>query len=135
LPSELSALWSINSAESENVSADATPGPSPSPFFGRIERSLDGGKTWEQLHVDDSVSFRAVHASGASVWAGGSRGTLYHSMDGGKQWRRVIVGSELITDTIVGIDFADSNRGLIKSDANETWATSDGGHHWQRRAY
>jgi hypothetical protein len=137
-PPEQSALWSITSPARGDTAADGTsPDPSSRPFVGRIQRSVDRGKTWEELHVDDSVSFRAVYASGPNVWAGGSSRALYHSSDQGTHWRRVVLGpqSSGTSDTIVEVDFSDSQHGRIKTDANETWTSSDGGLHWQKRRY
>ena len=110
-----------------------------SPAIGRVERSLDGGKTWQELHVNDRVSFRAVAANGAEVWAGGSRGALYHSTDSGQHWARVPVGlgqdsdKGVVTDTIMSIDVADSRHVTVTTDADETWVTADGGQHWESR--
>ena len=136
--SEQSVLWSITSSARGDTAADGTSSdPSSRPFVGRIHRSVDRGKTWEELHVDNSVSFRAVYASGPNVWAGGSSRALYHSSDQGTHWTRVVLGprSSGTSDTIVEVDFSDSQHGRIKTDANETWTSSDGGLHWQKRGY
>ena len=123
----LSAQWSIASAVGPYAGES-------SPAIGRIERSLDGGKTWQELRVNDRVSFRAVAANGAEVWAGGSGGALYHSTDGGQHWARVPVGlgQGVVTDTIVGIDVANSRNVTVTTDAHETWVTADG-QHWESR--
>lgn len=86
---------------------------------GSLQRSLDQGKTWQNVNVNavpaaganyayipqkatdgkSSVAaksgtnppvFRAVVANGADVWAGGSNGLLYHSIDSGAHWSRVV---------------------------------------------
>jgi hypothetical protein len=86
---------------------------------GGLQRSLDGGNTWQDVPVvanpasvanllqaevakksKDQESklkqevaapvFRAVAANGADVWAGGSAGVLYHSTDTGEHWTRVV---------------------------------------------
>src|SRR5207237_7748462 len=49
----LTAQWSIASVVGPYAGDN-------SPAVGRVERSLDGGKTWKALPVDDRVSFRAV---------------------------------------------------------------------------
>ncbi len=103
---------------------------------GRLERSAASGGPWTELSIDDTVSFRAVTADGADVWAGGSRGALYHSTDGGEHWARIQVarnqgvGQAAVTDTIVGIRFTDREHGTVTTDSHETWVTADGGQHW-----
>ncbi len=87
---------------------------------GKLQRSFDGGATWEDVNVDSAsmsaevfvakqkpaaeawrgdakaarvsgpTVFRAVSANGTEVWAGGSGGGLYHSSDSGIHWARVV---------------------------------------------
>lgn len=59
---------------------------------GRVQRSADGGRTWSEVEIAKDVRFRALAASGASVWAGGTGPALYHSADNGKTWRKVDTG-------------------------------------------
>ncbi len=101
---------------------------------GKIERSTEGGTTWEELHVNDSLVFRVVTAAGSEVWAGGARGALYHSVDGGEHWTRVYLEPDRAgpEDAIVGIDFPDPVHGRVTTAADERWITSDGGRHWTR---
>lgn len=113
----LSALWSISTS-------------------GKLQRSQDSGKTWEEVRVDDAVTFRAVHAMGRDVWAGGSGGGLYHSSDGGAMWKRVYLssGESPTTETIVGITSGsrDLQHIMVRTISGEQWTTDDGGQHWQR---
>jgi hypothetical protein len=133
---EWTALWSITSADTKSAVAQAgqasTSNSSFGRFSGRVERSFDGGKTWEVLHVDDSASFRAVYASGPEVWAGGSGGVLYHSADAGSHWTRVPLasGSGESIGAITEIDFSDSQHGKVKTEGGEEWLTSNAGRHW-----
>ncbi len=113
----LAALWSI----------------SPS---GKVQRSDDGGRTWEEVRVDDRVTFRVIQAIGRDVWAGGSGGALYHSSDDGAIWTRVSLSSDgsPTTETIVVI--ISSTRDLehitVRTVSGEQWTTDDGGQRWQR---
>jgi photosystem II stability/assembly factor-like uncharacterized protein len=111
------ALWSISTS-------------------GKVQRSQDGGRTWEEVRVDDAVTFRAVHAMGRDVWAGGSGGVLYHSSDGGTMWKRVNLssGESPTTETIVGITSGsrDLQHITVRTESGELWTTEDGGQHWQR---
>ena len=128
------ALWNLSSARarSSTVSRNAAP---PAKSGGRLQRSLDGGKSWQQLHLDDSTAFRALYVSGSSVWVGGSGGALFHSSNGGASWTRSALntGPHVNTDTIVEIGFSDPQHGELKTEAGETWTTSDGGLHWERK--
>jgi hypothetical protein len=111
------ALWSI----------------SPS---GKVQRSDDGGKTWEEVPVDDRVTFRVIHAMGRDVWAGGSGGSVYHSGDGGVIWTRANLssGGSPTTETIVVITSSsnDPQRITVRTVTGEQWTTEDGGQSWQR---
>jgi hypothetical protein len=113
----LAALWSISTS-------------------GNVQRSQDSGRTWEEVRVDDAVTFRAVHAMGRDVWAGGSGGVLYHSSDGGAMWKRVYLssGESPTTETIVAITSGsrDLQRIMVRTESGEQWTTEDGGQHWQR---
>ena len=111
----VAALWSISTS-------------------GKLQRSQDSGRTWEEVRVDDAVTFRAVLAMGRDVWAGGS--ALYHSSDGGAMWKRVNLssGESPTTETIVSITSGsrDLQHITVRTESGEQWTTEDGGQHWQR---
>jgi len=111
---------------------------------GHVQRSFDQGKSWQDVDVratpsagpsDSSLTFRAVFAAGNEVWAGGSAGALFHSSDGGNSWARVIpsVAGVVLTADVTAVEFADSQRGKIKTSSSETWTTQDGGQSWQKQ--
>jgi hypothetical protein len=102
---------------------------------GRVQRSRDGRKTWEELVVDKDVVFRAVFAAGPEVWLGGTKGALFHSTDSGQHWTRVSIASSstTLTDDVTRIEFKDSQHGTLKTARGETWVTSDGGQHWEKQ--
>ena len=79
--------------------------------------------------------FRAVAVAGSDVWAGGSRGTLYHSLDGGNHWTQVVPASAgvSLTGDIVGLEFSDAQDGKITTSTGEIWTTSDQGQTWQKQ--
>ena len=121
----MGALWSIESWRDPSGNV-----------MGRVQRSLDAGKTWEEVPVSDGVDFRAVAAVGPDVWAGGSPGgsyaALFHSSDAGAHWAAVRVeeaGQEL-SGAIRRID-ADAHRVVITTDGGQKWLTRDSGRHWK----
>jgi len=78
--------------------------------------------------------FRAVSANGPDVWAGGSRGLLYHSTDAGAHWVRVVPSwsGVMLTEDILSLQFADPQRGRILTSSSEIWTTLDAGQTWQK---
>src|SRR5205085_2588375 len=117
------ALWSINTSPK-----------SLSRSFGVVQRSLDSGKTWEVIPLNDRVSFRAVTASGTEVWAGGSNGSLFHSSDGGSNWVQIVISEEAAkpTGAIESIDAREPNQLRIATSSGEQWSSTDGGAHWKQ---
>ncbi|HEV2382198.1 MAG TPA: YCF48-related protein [Terriglobia bacterium] len=101
---------------------------------GIVEKSLDGGRTWQIVTVAAGVQLRAVFALGQDIWAGGAAGSLFHSGDGGQHWSAIGVsnGSTTLSSDIVEIQFADAVHGSVRASNGERWITSDGGQHWQQ---
>ena len=52
----------------------------------RVQRSLDGGATWNDIPIANKIAFNAIAAAGNQVWAAGSGAVLYHSSDAGATW-------------------------------------------------
>lgn len=110
---------------------------------GQVQRSLDGGRTWQEVRIASPMRFRAVAVIGANVWAGGSHLGLYHSGDGGETWeargliqgttRRMRPAEVAELPDIVRIDFRDAMHGTVETSAGETWVTADGGETWKRK--
>ena len=117
---------------------------------GALQRSFDGGNTWESVNPNMSIVsaseksdsdkvgpgkkeaapiFRAVAASGLEVWAGTLAGVLYHTLDGGNHWARVAPSEAgaTITGDIVTIQFSDPQQGKVSTSTGELWTTFDGG--------
>jgi len=80
-------------------------------------------------------TFRAVAASGADVWAGGSAGALFHSLDGGNHWTRVVpaTAGTFLTGDIVSLQFPDPQHGKVSTSTAEVWTTSDDGQSWRKQ--
>jgi hypothetical protein len=79
--------------------------------------------------------FRAVAATGVDVWAGGSKGALYHSLDAGDHWTRVMPVSAgmVLTGDVVSLEFPDLQHGKVSTSVSEVWTTSDAGQTWQKQ--
>ena len=78
--------------------------------------------------------FRAVTANGSDIWAGGSKGVLYHSMDAGGHWTRVVPTANGLTLTvdIISLEFIEQKEKITTS-TSEVWTTSDDGQTWQKQ--
>jgi Photosynthesis system II assembly factor YCF48 len=128
---------------------------------GGLQRSFDQGATWQSVDVNanpasftDATSiqivgktsrakvqkvpspiFRAVAATGADVWAGGSGGALYHSSDAGNQWTRIMPAASgaILTGDVVSVEFIDLRHGKVSTSVPEVWTTSDAGQTWQKQ--
>ncbi len=129
---------------------------------GGLERSLDQGKTWQDVEVNTPpvsgtpmntlkssltlhgealklaavpVFFRVVTAAGSEVWAGGSNTALFHSVDGGDHWTRILPSSSglVLTGDVVSIAFPDPQHGTITTSTPEIWITADDGQSWQKQ--
>lgn len=125
---------------------------------GALQRSFDGGHTWENVAPSTSLGtadrgrsqeknqkveaasssssvFRAVAASGVEVWAGASGGALYHSSDGGNRWALVAPSEAgmILTGDITSIQFSDPQHGKIATSTGEIWTTFDAGQTWHRQ--
>jgi hypothetical protein len=126
---------------------------------GKLQRSLDQGKTWQNVDVNASLAsaasetievtsrssrkklpaptltFRSVAAAGLEVWAGGSGAALYHSTDAGNHWTRVVPASagRVLTGDVVSVEFADPQHGKLSTSTAEVWTTSDDGQTWQKQ--
>lgn len=101
---------------------------------GALQRSLDGGQSWQ-------TAVRADHAllcyapRGQEIWAGGQAGTLLHSTDGGTTWSAVGVsfkGQPLSSD-ITHIDVRDPAEIVLTTSNHETWNSADGGKTWEKK--
>jgi hypothetical protein len=127
------------------VGAGAGSGPG-APVFrwtlsaaGAVQRSLDGGKTWQSLSVDktvtDQTTFRTLSAVGMDIWVGGESGSLYHSPDSGQHWTRIVpqTNGEKLSSDITRVDFSDLQNGIVSTSNGQTWTTSDAGQTWQRK--
>jgi hypothetical protein len=112
MPAGPGFLWTIASSQQRGI----------------VQRSRDGGATWETVPLNDQISFRAVVSTGSDVWAGGSAGALFHSTDAGIHWERVPIDA---TGSILEIRTRNGAEVAVTTDAHERWLSEDNGRTWQ----
>jgi len=102
---------------------------------GTLQRSFDMGRSWEPITVSLESSLRALAANGLDIWVGGTAGALYHSEDAGEHWVKVqpITDGRPLTADIIGVEFADFERGRLNTASGEAWTTEDSGLTWQKQ--
>jgi hypothetical protein len=99
---------------------------------GHLEHLSPTG--WTAVLTDQPTKFRVVTESPNGVWAGGSRGELFHSEDGGEHWSEIAlpIPPDGNNDPLVAIHLADVQHGIILTESGARYSTSDGGKNWQR---
>lgn len=113
---------------------------------GILQRSLDGGQSWQNaLRADHPLLCYARRSRDQEVWTGGQAGTLFHSSDGGATWVLVqpsvkeqrlradvthiaLGGDDLRGDLRDGVPSAAEI--VISTSTREVWSSSDGGKTW-----
>jgi hypothetical protein len=100
---------------------------------GRIERSSDGGATWEAQNSGVNVELLAGSAPSEAVcWIVGRGGTILKTADGGSHWSKVVWP---ITGEISGIYATDAMHAVVYDGTvgiPVRFATNDGGATWFR---
>jgi hypothetical protein len=101
---------------------------------GKLQRSLDTGKTWQTtLQLDRPVlTFGAL---GSDVWAGSQAGALFHSTDGGATWTTIqpsTKGGTLAGD-VVAIEIRSAAEIVVSTNTGEFWTTADAGKTWDKK--
>ena len=103
---------------------------------GKLQHSVDSGKTWQPVAVAENATFRALSANGPDLWVGGASGLLYHSTDAGTHWMQVkpATADATLTADIAAIEFINVRQGKITTSTGEVWITTDGGQTWRRQS-
>jgi hypothetical protein len=94
---------------------------------GFIERSQDGGVTWQGQLLDSSAELRAASAPTPDVcWVVGRAGVVFIT-DDGKNWGNVSIpaGSDLTS-----VDAKDALSATVSANDGQKWSTEDGGKTW-----
>lgn len=126
-------------------------------FGDGIYRSTDGGRTWENMGLEDSehLSTIIVHPENSDVvwvaaqgplWTSGDQRGLYKTTDGGETWRKVLGNEEWTGATDIVVDPRNPDRLYAATwDRHRTvaafmgggpgsgvWKSEDGGETWKR---
>ena len=106
-----------------------------------VLRTVDGGETWQKLHVTtDQLDFRdvdAIDAQTAYVMGAGNgpASSIYKTTDGGKTWT-LQFKNEDPKAFLDAMSFWDANHGIAFGDSVDgqlyILTTDDGGHVWSR---
>ncbi len=102
---------------------------------GTVEKSHDGGTTWQPIRLDEGTPFYALSAIGPDIWVGGEDGTLYHSADDGLHWKKVLIEGDDNSRASGPITRIESHgRYVIRvaTRSGDHWKTTDGGLRWQQ---
>lgn len=99
---------------------------------GQLQKSFDGGRTWQSVFGESVAKFRAVASLDAVVWAGGDNGDFWSSTNGGKTWRRDVanVDGHSPKGQVTKIALPNPATVVITTDAGETWTSTNGGLNW-----
>ena len=102
----------------------------------------DDAKTWRQATVPTRMTFTAVAAIDAQVWAVGHEGVIVHSADGGEHWElqrqdawKPAAGSGMRDPQqggpLLDVLFTDIKHGYAVGAYSVALKTDDGGANWQ----
>jgi hypothetical protein len=102
---------------------------------GSVQRSSDGGKSFQPIPVAQGIKFRAIAAIGNEVWTGGTGGALFHSVDGGATWNPagITFQGNAVTEAFTDIQLHDVKHLAVTTASGTQWASDDGGQHWQKQ--
>ncbi|HWJ57275.1 MAG TPA: YCF48-related protein [Vicinamibacterales bacterium] len=95
-----------------------------------VERTADGGATWQAQPLGAAAAVRAGTAPSAQVcWLVGARGLVLLTTDG-VTWRRIDVPEPI---DLASIQASDGSHATVTATTGRTFATSDGGTTWGRQ--
>lgn len=96
---------------------------------GSIERSADGGATWERQAIDTRAILTAGTSPGPETcWLVGSGGTVLRTTDG-RTWRRTSVPDP---SDLAAVSAKDADIATVTTVDGRVFRTTDGGLTWSR---
>lgn len=88
---------------------------------------------WQQIQIDEKLSFRGSAINGRSLWVTGSNNSVFVSQNGGKTWQDKSVKAIVNTD-FRDIALFDKNTAVVMGVGNGAqsvlYKTTDGGNSW-----
>jgi len=94
---------------------------------GMVQRSSDGGATWETLSIGATEDLTAASAPSATVcWIAGRAGTVLLTTNG-REWQRVAFPERV---DLIAIQAADGRAATVTTADGRTFRTADGGVTW-----
>jgi hypothetical protein len=92
-----------------------------------VERTTDGGASWQALATGESARLVAGSAPSPDVcWLVGAGGTVLVTTDG-RTWRRVPFPAQV---DLVGVQSSDARRASVTTADGRVWRTNDAGATW-----
>ena len=96
---------------------------------GQVDRSEDGGVTWQTQATGVSIVVSAGAAPSANIcWLVGARGVVLKTVDGGRTWSRVAFPEEV---DLVGVAANDDRVATVTAAGGRRFHTTDGGATWR----
>ena len=96
---------------------------------GTIERSTDGGRTWNAQPVDTNTRLVAgVSPASSTCWVVGAAGTVLRTTDG-RTWQRLSAPDPA---DLVAVTAKDADTATVTTADGRSFTTTDGGLTWSR---
>ena len=101
---------------------------------GVLQRSLDGGHTWQNA-VESDQMLLCYASREQDVWTGGHAGTLFHSTDGGLTWVQVrpSIKAQQLRSDITHIELRSRLETLVSTVTGEIWISGNDGATWEKK--
>jgi photosystem II stability/assembly factor-like uncharacterized protein len=97
-----------------------------------LQRSDDGGQTWQPALDLDIAGVLGCHGAPRVVYAWAAAGELYASDDAGEHWQAHGVGDRTTSGIARLVVAADDQRQLYVAQPDGVWASADAGATWVR---
>ncbi|MFI5211262.1 MAG: YCF48-related protein [Ignavibacteria bacterium] len=98
--------------------------------FDQMRKTTDGGNSWIVMgpsNVQYAIDYSIHILDNSNIYITGKGGRILHHDSGTNLVWDIIGGS---TNSCVDISFANSNKGFVAADAEQFWATTNGGNKW-----
>jgi photosystem II stability/assembly factor-like uncharacterized protein len=100
-------------------------------YKGKVLRTTDAGRTWEEVPRPTGWTLTDVEFSGEYGWAVGQNGTILHSRDSGQTWTPQTSGTDVLLMAI-SVN-SDRLHGWVTGDYSTVISTNNGGETWNAK--